>query len=115
MDGGTQDARQVESDPESCLEPLSTREVVERYERMVCAMTSWSGEKQRLRYLVYRYQPHTGFELVKRIALNTGNDGRAPHVRELLIDNHLYLASAVQVTVLSTADFGEAATVTLKN
>ena len=78
-------------------------------------VTLWSGEKQRLRYLVYRYQPQTGFELAKKIALNTGNDGRAPRVRGLLIDNHLYLASAVQVKVLSIADFGEAATVTLKN
>ncbi len=38
MDGGTQDARQVEQIPESCLEMLSTREVVERYERMVYAI-----------------------------------------------------------------------------
>ena len=78
-------------------------------------VTSWSGEKQRLRYLVYRYQPETGFELVKKVTLAPGNDGQVPRVRGLLIEDHLYLASAVQVEVLSTADFGKVATVKLKS
>lgn len=76
-------------------------------------ISSWTSEKLKLSYAVYRYSPGSGFTLAKKIPLNSSAESQADAVRGLLIGGHLYLANARSVTSYRSDSFQAVAKVTL--
>jgi len=76
-------------------------------------ITSWSAEKLKLSYAVYRYSPGSGFALAKKITLSSSAEPQTAGVRGLLIGDHLYLATADSVTSYRSDSFQAVAKVSL--
>lgn len=76
-------------------------------------VTTWAEGESRSVYAVYRYDPSAGFKLVKRLPVASQTGAEALSLRGLLIDGHLYVASARSVTSYRTDTYNSVAKVVL--
>jgi uncharacterized secreted protein with C-terminal beta-propeller domain len=78
------------------------------------AVTDWSGESVKVRYLVFHYDEAKGFVQAGKLPVKTATDGSIPTVRGMVIGDYLYLASAKQVSGYSTTGLDKVADVKVK-
>lgn len=78
------------------------------------AVTDWSGDKVKVRYLMFHYDEAKGFVQVGKLPVDAATDGNIPSVRGMVIGDYLYLASARNVSGYSTTGFDKVADVTVK-